>query len=57
MITVTPDNNCLRYYGLSTDGKPTGFQCGDKIIPIGNGSEFIEQDTGKVYLYDQENKK
>ena len=31
------------YYGLSTDSKPTSG--------IGNGSCFIEMDTGKVYFF------
>lgn len=31
-------------YGLSTDAKPTEG--------IGNGSAFIEMDTGKLYFYD-----
>ena len=34
--------------GLSTDEKP--------ILSIENGSAFIEIDTGKVYLFDLENK-
>ena len=31
------------FYGLSTDSKPT--HCG-------NGSAFVEMDTGKVYFFD-----
>lgn len=31
-------------YGLSTDTKPTDG--------IGNGSAFIEMDTGKLFFYD-----
>ncbi len=38
--------------GLSTDTKPT--EIGGKKID--NGSTFIEVDTGKVYMYDLENK-
>lgn len=34
-------------YGLSTDEKPTNL--------IANGSMFIEEDTRKVYLFDEEN--
>ena len=34
--------------GLSTDDKPTG-------VYVGNGSMFIEMDTGKVYFYDAAN--
>lgn len=30
-------------YGLSTDNKPTSY---------GNGSKFIEVDTGKTYYFD-----
>ena len=30
-------------YGLSTDSKPTSY---------GNGSKFIEVDTGKTYYFD-----
>ncbi len=36
------------YYGLSTDTKPTG-------ITGGNGSAFVEMDTGKLYFYDADN--
>lgn len=35
------------YYGLSTDTKPTDG--------VGNGSAFIEMDTGKLYFYDLAN--
>ena len=37
--------------GLSTDTKPTGSFNG---VGIANGSEFIEMDTNKKYLYDEE---
>ena len=37
--------------GLSTDTKPTGSFDG---VGIANGSEFIEMDTGKKYMYDAE---
>lgn len=33
------------YYGLSTDTKPA---------VAGNGSAFIEMDTGKVFFFDAE---
>lgn len=36
--------------GLSTDTKPS--KIGDKTI--GNGSVFIEIDTGNVFLYNEE---
>lgn len=38
--------------GLSTDEKPTAINNGS----IENGSQFIEINTGDVYLYDLENK-
>ena len=34
------------YRGLSTDSKPT-----DAV----NGSTFLEMDTGKVFIYDEQN--
>lgn len=37
--------------GLSTDQKPT--EINEKGVQ--NGSTFIEIDTGKVYLFDEEN--
>jgi len=37
--------------GLSTDTKPIGSFDG---VGIANGSEFIEMDTNKKYLYDEE---
>lgn len=52
MITIdgtvqVNDNNVAllnqTYYGLSTDIKPT--------TGVGNGSCFIEMDTGKVYFF------
>lgn len=36
----------VTYYGLSTDDKPTDG--------VGNGSCFIEIDTGDAYFYDAE---
>ena len=42
--------------GLSTDTKPTGtILINDKRVVLANGSEFIEMDTDKKYLYDAEN--
>lgn len=35
------------YYGLSTDSKPTDG--------VGNGSAFVEMDTGKLYFFDSTN--
>lgn len=37
--------------GLSTDEKPT--EIGGKYIE--NGSQYIEMDTGKIYVYDLDN--
>lgn len=38
--------------GLSTDSKPIVLENGN----IENGSQFIEIDTGKLYLFDAESK-
>lgn len=38
--------------GLSTDEKPTALEG----TPIGNGATFIEIDTGKIYMFDLDNK-
>lgn len=46
MITVT-DERTYEFRGLSTDTKP--------IERVGNGSIFIEMDTGKVYMFDEQN--
>lgn len=46
MITVT-DERTYEFRGLSTDIKP--------IERVGNGSIFIEMDTGKVYMFDEQN--
>lgn len=42
---VTPGNMSFCFFGLSTDKKPTGNY---------NGSQFIEMDTGKLYIWDAE---
>ena len=34
-----------KFYGLSTDSKPSGCI---------NGSRFLEMDTSKVYVYDRQ---
>ena len=34
-------------YGLSTDTKDT--------VGVANGTAFVEMDTGKVFLFDEEN--
>ena len=46
MITVVGEKT-YELRGLSTDIKP--------VKDIGNGSIFIEMDTGKVYMFDKEN--
>lgn len=50
---VNPDEELIsvELRGLSTDTKPT--EINGKTID--NGSQLIEIDTGKVYLYDLEN--
>ncbi len=49
MISAIPNDRSFTIFGKSSDTKPTT----DKI---GNGSQFIEQDTGKIYFYDEENR-
>ena len=45
---ITPTNPNYVYYGLSTDDpKPTEN--------ITNGSIFFEMDSGKKYVYDEQN--
>ena len=47
MIT-TINEKTYEFRGLSTDDKP--------IERVGNGSVFIELDTGKVFIFDEQNK-
>ena len=47
MIT-TRNEKTYEFSGLSTDAKP--------IERVGNGSIFIEMDTGKVFMFDEQNK-
>lgn len=47
MITVTGEKT-YEFRGLSTDTKP--------IEKVGNGSIFIEMDTSKVFMFDEQNK-
>lgn len=47
MVTATGEKT-YEYRGLSTDVKPTKR--------VGNGSVFIEMDTGKVFMFDEQNK-
>lgn len=59
MITILRKNDVdagnnqreLEIRGLSGDNKPT--EINSKDIP--NGTVFIEIDTGKMFLFDQEN--
>ena len=48
---VSNEGQELELRGLSTDEKPTTLD-GAKVD---NGAVFIEMDTGKIYMYDQEN--
>ena len=47
MITATNEKT-YEFRGLSTDEKP--------VEKLGNGSVFIEIDTGKVFMFDEQNK-
>lgn len=44
----------LELYGISTDTKPI-----EKFgtTYIGNASTYLEMDTGKIFIYDEENHK
>jgi len=50
MITTVTNDRCQTLYGTSNDIKPINKY-------VGNGSQFIEQDTSKVFLFDEENSK
>ena len=50
MITSTTQQNVMSLRGLSTDTKPVNQSW------LENGSSFLEMDTGKVFVYDGENK-
>ena len=52
LSTENGEVKSLEFRGLSTDTKP--LKLGDK--DINNGAMFIEMDTGKIYLFDLENK-
>lgn len=47
MIT-TRNEKTYEFRGLSTDVKP--------LERVGNGSIFIEMDTSKVFMFDEQNK-
>lgn len=40
--------------GKSSDAKPIGFY---NEALVGNGSTFLEMDTGNVFMFDEENQK
>lgn len=48
MYTTLTNDRCKVFYGKSSDKKPTKL--------VGNGSQFIEIDTSKIYMYDEEHK-
>ena len=56
MITIASDAKGKKapheFFGLSTDEKPVGIVEGIKIT---NGSMFMEMDTKKIYLFDEQN--
>lgn len=58
MVTIgkigqNTNSRTLELYGESTDTKPTDFIDGVQVI---NGSVFIEIDTGKGFLFDEQNR-
>lgn len=58
MVTIgkigqNTNSRTLELYGESTDTKPTDFIYGVQVI---NGSVFIEIDTGKGFLFDEQNR-
>ena len=58
MITVASDMKGKRapheFFGLSKDAKPVGKVDGVRVV---NGSVFVEIDTKKIYMFDEENQK
>ena len=48
---VSNEGQELELRGLSTDEKPTTLDGAN----MDNGAVFVEMDTGKIYMYDQEN--
>lgn len=46
------DKQEVELRGLSTDEKPTELNNEN----ISNGTIFVEMDTGKIYMYDLENR-
>ena len=49
MITYSDSHGVWEMYGKSTDTKPTHEK-------IHNGSLFYEMDTGKIFMFDGEDK-
>lgn len=45
---VSTENMSMEYVGLSTDEKP--------VDGVGNGSTFVEMDTKKFYIFDEDSK-
>lgn len=54
MITTAPGEYVLDLRGLSTDIKPTRTNDEPYGKVLGNGSTFIEIDTSKVFMYDED---
>lgn len=52
-IGQNTNSRILELYGKSSDIKPIDFIDGVQVI---NGSVFIEIDTGKGFLFDEQNK-
>jgi len=48
MISTVTNERLYEYRGLSTDSKP--------IERVGNGSIFLEMDTCKVFMFDEDSK-
>ena len=49
MITCVTNDKCHEYRGLSSDNKPIDDS-------VGNGSVYVEMDTKKVFLFNEDNK-
>lgn len=47
--------NIKSFQGLSTDDKPVSNTTGNVKYIIGSGSKFYELDTGKTFVYDENN--
>jgi hypothetical protein len=48
-MAVTMGATIKRFVGLSTDAKPIDDRDNDQRVP--NGSTFLEEDTGDMYIY------